>query len=281
VQGLYFDVSKPHACNNIYHGCGVAFEGGRPIPTTNFLGTRKLIRRIYTLLREKHPDGRIYFHMSGQVIMPCWSFTDALVDGENYYSLLDRKNNRGYENVLKLDQFAAEYAGQNNFGPYSVKLPQFGRRGSIRGDEWEEFGWQPAEYLLGLIFLHNSQLWFPAYIPAEPTVNLYYAFDENGLDASWGYVGYWKQEACDLPDDLKASFYVSPDKKKAFMIVMNLAWDDRAVDLAIEPGEIGMAERLTRASMLYPEGKAELTGNALKSVTVPAKNFRLFLLESE
>jgi len=279
AQGLYFDVSKPHACNNVYHGCGMALEGARPLNTVNYLGTRRLIRRIYTLLRQKHPDGRIFFHMSGQVIMPCWSFTDAMVDGENYTSLLDRKNNRGYENVLRLDQFAAEYAGQNNFGPYGVFLPEFGRSGAIRPDEWKKLGYQHAEYVLGLIFLHNSQLWFPAYIPTEPCVNLYYAFDKNGLDSSWRYVGYWKQEAVKLPEDVKASFFVSPDKKQAFMIVMNFAGRNKKLDLKLAPEKIGMAGRLRNAAMLYPAGNLQLAGNTLKSVTIPAKNFRLFLLQ--
>jgi hypothetical protein len=279
VKALYFDVSKPHASNNIYGGAGVLGEAGKPIPTVNFLGTRALVRRIYTNLREKNPEkARIFFHMSGQVIMPCWSFTDALVDGENTHSLLDRKENRGYENVLTLEQFAAEYAGQNNFGPYGVFLPQFSRSGAIRGDEWEKLGYGHAEYILGLIFLHNSQLWLFAYIPVEPTAKLYYAFDENGLDSSWQYVGYWKQRVCELPDDVKASFYVSPDKKKAFMIVMNLSWKERTLDLKLDAEGLGMP-RISRASMLYPGGRADFAGGVIKGARIGAKNFRLYLLE--
>jgi len=278
LRAYYFDVAWPHASNNIYGGSGMVGEAGRPIPTTNFLGTRQLIRRIHTNLRQKQPDGKIFFHISG-VIMPCWSFTDAMVNGENTVSLLDRKENRGYEKVLTLEQFAAEYAGQNNFGPYGVFLPQFERSGAIRTEEWKELGYGHAEYLLGLIFLHNSQLWFPAYIAAEPTVNLYYAFDENGLDSSYNYIGYWKQEAVELSEDVKASFFVSPDRKKAFMIVMNFAWQNKKLNLKLNPEKIGMAGNLNKATILYPEAKVQLAGNTLSGVTIPAKNFRLFLLQ--
>jgi len=279
VRALYFDVSKPHACNNIYHGCGVMGGGGKPGYATNILGARRILRRVYTLLKQKHPDGLIFFHMSGQVVMPVYSFSDALVDGENYGSLLDRKNNRGYEKVLRLDQFAAEYAGQNNFGPYSVFLPEF-NRGSIRGDEWKVLGYQHAEYVLGLIFLSNSHLWIPSDIPQELTVNLYYAFDENGLDSSYTYLGYWKQQALSLPDNIKASFHISPDKKKAFMIVMNFNWKDKIIDLKIDSAKLGMTA-IDSARMLYPEEKVDFASGTIKRATIPAKNFRLYLLTNK
>ena len=280
TRAFYFDVSKPHACNNIYHGCGSNNKNENPGYTMNILGTRQLVRRIYTLLKEKHPDGMIFFHMSGQLAMPCWSFTDALVDGENFHSLHDRKNNRGMENFLTLDTFAAEYAAQNNFGPYSVILPQFSRSGAIKDDEWKELGYQHAEYLLGLIFLHNSQLWFPAYIPVEPTTKLYYAFDKNGLDSTFKYIAYWKQQVVKIPDNIKASFFVSPNKKKAFMIVMNFSWKDKIIDLKINPAKLEM-KTINSAKMIYPEKTVNfVSGTVIEKTTIPGKNFRLYILEN-
>ena len=173
--------------------------------------------------------------MSGQVNMPVLAFCDAMIDGENYVSLLDRKDNRGYEKVLTLEQFAAEYAAQNNFGPYSVVLPQFSRSGAIRADEWEELGYQHAEYLLGLIFLHNSQLWYPAYIPVEPTNRLYLAFDKYGLTGAWSYVGYWKQSVAQLPEDVKASFFVAPDRRRGYCRLSGAATPAPATDPELQP----------------------------------------------
>jgi glycosyl hydrolase family 123/concanavalin A-like lectin/glucanase superfamily protein len=280
VKAFYFDVSKPHDCNNIYHGCGINHGDGLPSGfTKNILGTRQLVRRIYTLLKEKHPDGLILFHMSGYPVMPCWSFTDALVDGENFVGLHDRKNNRGMENFLTLDKFAAEYAAQNNFGPYSIVLPQFSRSGAMRKNDWKELGYQHAEYLLGLIFLHNSQLWFPAYIPVEPTMKLYYTFDKNGLDSTFEYIGYWKQQAIKLPKDIKASFFISPDKKKAFMIVMNFSWKDKVMDFNIDLSKLGMT-RVDSVQMLYPEKKVNFASGTILRTTIPGKNFRLYILKN-
>ena len=180
--------------------------------------------------------------------------------------------------MLTLDQFAAEYAGQNNFGPYSIILPQFSRSGAIRPDEWEALGYQHAEYLLGLILLHNSQLWFPAYIPIEPTSRLYLALDENGLDATYTFVGYWKQQALALPDHVKASFFVSADRKKAFMIVMNLEAQDQRLDLRLNLQSLGMGGP-KRAEVLYPGGQARLVGGVIRDMVIPAKDFRLYVIE--
>lgn len=279
ARALYFDVSKPHHCNNVHHGCGFMTEAGEPVPTYNIRGTRKLLRRIYTLLRAKHPDGLIFFHMSGQVNMAIWSFADALVDGENTVALLDRKENRGYERVLTLEQFAAEYAAQNNFGPYTVMLPQFSRSGAIRAEEWDALGYQHAEYLLGLIFLHNSQLWYPAYIPTKPTNKLYYAFDKNGLNSDWRFIGYWKQAAAQLPANVKASFYVAPDGRRAFMMMMNLRWEDVTAEVALDPAALGM-KRVSLATALYHENAGgRLQDGTIHGMALPAKSFRLFLLE--
>ena len=279
AKALYFDVSKPQHCNNIHHGCGFVGDDGELVTTCNILGTRQLLRRIYTLLREKHPDGLIFFHMSGQVNMAVWSFADALVDGENTVALLDRKENRGYERVLTLEQFAAEYAAQNNFGPYSVVLPQFSRSGAIRAEEWSELGYQHAEYLLGLIFLHNSQLWYPAYLPTEPTNKLYLAFDENGLTADWSFLGYWRQHAARLPDDVKASFYLAPDRRKALMAIMNLRWEDVTIDVPLDASVLGMQSLSSLRPLYHKSLPGRLEDGTIVGSRVTGKNFRVFLLE--
>ncbi len=279
AKDIYFDVSRPRISNNIYSGLGLKLSDGTVVATEGFLGSRRLLQRIYTLQKQKHPDGLILFHMSGQVAMPVYSFCDAMVDGEHFIGVLDRKNNRGYERVLPLDKYAAEFAAQNNFGPYSIFLPQFHRSGSIKPDEWAGIGYQPAEYILGLIFLHNSQMWFSAYTVDEPCLELYRAFDVNGLDSSCEYTGYWKQDAVRLPENVKASFYVSADKQKAFMLIMNFAWEDRTLDLQIDPSKIDMKPSLSEVRMLYPQGEIQRAGNTLKQVKIPAKNFRLILIE--
>ncbi len=276
ARALYFDVSKPHRCNNLLHGCGFSVDDGIPKATTNYLGTRKLLKRIYVLMRKKRDRGRIFVHMSGQVNMAIYAFADALVDGENYHSLLDRNRNRGYENVLELDQFAAEYAAQNNFGPVSVMLPQFHRSGAINPDEWRKTGYQPAEYLLGLLFLHDSQLWW-AYLPHQPTSASFFSFDEHGLTSDYHFIGYWEQDVLDLPENVRASFYESPDRDRTFMVLMNFSDREQTVDARAVLSAHGSGRR-RKVTRVYPSGDENLSEDRLSSIDLPGNNFGVFLI---
>ncbi len=206
VHALYFDESHPIFDSNIYHGSGTPQSDGSIEPTRNILGTRRTLQRIYTLLKAKHPDNRIFIHMSGEIVLPVDSFSDALVDGENYYWALNRTDNRGYENVLNIDQFRTEYSSQNNFGPASVFLPQFQNVNSISADEWKTLGYHHADYMLGLIFLHDSKVWW-AYMPFEHLSEVHTAFNATGRNADWSFTPYWQQKFFPLPTGIYASIY--------------------------------------------------------------------------
>ena len=139
-------------------------------------------------------------------------------------------------------------------------------------------GYQHAEYLLGLIFMHISQLWYPAWIPAEPTNKLYSAFDQAGVTSAWRFVGYWLQPIAGLPNNIKASVYVAPDGRRALVLAMNLNWEDITTELRVADWvAVGLTER-TQATTLYHRLPAQFHDGVLQSVTIAAKNFRLYLV---
>jgi len=226
-------------------------------------------------MKQKRKDGLIFFHMSGQIAMPVYSFCDAMVDGENFTARLDRKENRGYERVLSLDAFAAQYNTQNNLGPVSVFLPEFERSGSIRRDEWSAVGTQPADYILGLILLHDSQLWW-AYIHSEQTIKVYSALDRAGWGKQYEFVPYWSQRAAKLPNGVVATFYRDRERKRALAVVMNLNEQPVALNAAIDMDELGLP-MAAAASDLVHDGNPRMV-NARLQVSVPAKSFRMLLL---
>ena len=276
ARGFYFDVSKPISCNNVYHGCGHPREGQPPRPTLNILGTRQLLRRIYTMVKQKRKDGLIFFHMSGQVVMPIYSFCDAMVDGENFTARLDRKENRGYERVLPLDTFAAQYNTQNNLGPASVFLPEFERAGSIRRDEWADLGTQPADYILGLVLLHDSQLWW-AYIHRQQLMKFYAALDRVDWGDRYDFIPYWSQQIAKLPESVVASFYRDTKAQRALVVVMNLNEEAVAVDTVADLAALGV--RADAAAQDIVHGETVQLSNGRLSLTVPRKTFRLLLIQ--
>jgi hypothetical protein len=273
VHALYFDVSRALLDSNIYHGAGMPMPDGSIEPSLGILGVRQIFKRIYTLMKAKHPDGKIFYHMSGKVMLPIDSFCDGMIDGENYTGWLDRKNNRGYENVLSVDQFRAEYSAQNNFGPASIFLPEFERAKSITPDEWKTLGYGHADYLLGLIFLHDSNLWW-IWMPETHVAQVYGAFDATGWDADWTFIPYWRQKYFSLPEGVYASLYQSPDSKKVLLVIMNTSGKEQQIDLTTALGK----STFTSAKAVYPDqtvGREKGTFNA----KIGNNNFAAFLLE--
>jgi hypothetical protein len=274
AQALYFDVSRPLPDSNLYHGAGTLLPDGSIEPTLGLLGTRRMFQRIYTMLKAKHPDGLIFYHTSGEINLPILSFCDAIVDGENYAGILDRKENRGYESVLRLDQFRAEYSAQNNFGPATLFLPQFERANSIAPDEWKTLGTQHADYLLGLALLHDSAMWW-IWMPQEYLSQLYSALDTTGWNAQWKFVPYWQQKFAVLPTGVNLSLYQSPGAERAVAIVMNTSGEEQNIEF---PTVMKQANFKT-AKVIYPLQDGSTPNAKSAALKIAANSFCAVLLE--
>jgi hypothetical protein len=191
--------------------------------------------------------------------------------------MLNRKNNRGYDNVLRMDQFRAEYSAQNNFGPASIFLPEFSRSGAIMDDEWETLGYAHAEYLLGLVLMHDSNFWW-AIFPINVLHDAYLALDKAGLNSQWTFVPYWNQTYFKLPEGVNASLYLSPDKSRAIVVVMNVSGNDQSVDLPLTNGDI-KTFGFTQATAIYPNQPVKVDGGAIHDLLVKQHNFLAILVK--
>lgn len=281
-RGYYFDVSTPTNCNNIFHGCGYKDENtGQYNSTFNVLGTRELVKRIYIHLKKHRPDGMILYHNSGQVLMPIHGFADILCDGENAFSLLDRLNNRGYENFLTLDTFRAEYMG-HNLGSVVAFMPEFTRAKSIRVDEADEVGPQHAEYVLGLILLHDSALWITYFYDERPVKTMYQALSEyNFASAPYKFIPYWNQQITQKLDEKEAvvSFYVDKSKGRALMVVMNMSGKKKPFSFSINTAELGFAPKKV-INACHSEN-VSINKEVLTIDDVPSHTYRLLVLEAK
>lgn len=278
-RGYYYDMSQPGACNNVYHGCGYRDEYGQCHSTFNILGNRELVKRIYFHLKGHRPDGMLLYHNSGQIALPVHSFADLLLDGENTYSRLDRKENRGYEKFLTLDTYRAQYMG-HNFGPAVGLLPQFTRAGSIRREEAEELGPQHAEYVLGLVLLHDSQLWIAYFYDDKPLRTLYTALEKHDFaTGNYSFIPYWKQKIISpLPEtEAVASFYVNQPQGKALLVLMNMSGKSKDISLPLDTGVLGFAPK-SISNACHSEA-VMLENGRLQLPNLPSHTYRLLVLE--
>jgi hypothetical protein len=221
----------------------------------------------------------MWFHMSGMVMMPVHSFSEALVDGENYAGRLDRKENRGYEHVLTLPQVRAACMGQNNYGPTTVWIPQFERAGSINKDEWERVGIRPAEYLLGLLLAHDSQLW-TSFIHQEPVRKLWQALADADFGEQYEMIPYWAQDITRPFDEKEfvATFYVDKKARKTLMVLLNTSDRMQTVDIPIDFASLNLAGGAARAKNMCHRERVMIGAKGLMT-KIPPYSFRLLLIQ--
>lgn len=101
TDGVYLDCCNPNFCRSSEHGCA---NGRYPL-----IATRELMKRIYTLVRQKRgAAGFVYAHNSENNLITTFSFTDVVLNGEQY----NRKDLRS----LTFEKFRAELSPQ----PYGV-----------------------------------------------------------------------------------------------------------------------------------------------------------------
>ncbi len=211
IDGIYIDCWSPYACRA--GKCGVQDEEGQIHATWPIRSYRQILRRVSTLFQEKRPNPLVMVHMSSEVVIPMLTFTDTILDGEQFGGahLAD-----DYLELLPPDKFRAEFLGRN-WGPVAFFLPEFRGEASDRGTP------SLAAYLL----LHDVQPW-PIWSDVAAWNRLYDALDARGFVDST-FQPYWQDSGVHAEPSVLVSSYVGP--KGAILAVMNTG---DAVDAKLE-----------------------------------------------
>jgi hypothetical protein len=217
IDGVYLDGTvAPWECSNRVHGCGYTRADKKVlsdkikkkieatgylhpddsvIPTLNIWEVRETMRRIYTVVKSRKPNGQVNVHNSLTMTIPTLSWATSSWDGESL------GNRKGFIlERLPLDAFRCEYMGRqwgipaeflNNLPGYTIEqayaitlLHDVLQRGSpFEGMKWasrlwklsDEFGRKEAEWLP---YWRNSE--YVTVSPEGAYVSLY-RHPENGV----------------------------------------------------------------------------------------------------
>ncbi len=110
-DGVYLDGTvhiKP--CQNLAHGCGYTAEDGSIHATNPVFGIREFMKRIYTVVKQRRPDGVVDVHCSWGYNVPALAYADLLWTGEQWWHM----RGKGTDYVaaeLTLDMFRTEFMG--------------------------------------------------------------------------------------------------------------------------------------------------------------------------
>jgi len=206
-DGVYLDgTGYPWPCQNLQHGCGY-FRPDESIGVTYPLfAVRNIMKRIYTVVKSRKPNGQINYHNSTCLTAPTVAWTTSCWDGEQFQ---DVKTGPCALDLIPLDSFRCEFMGK----PFGVAA------------EFLCYG-KPYTYeqISGVALLHDVPVRpFPETSPGDLDVasKIWNAFDRFGKSES-AWLPYWKnQKAVNVTSGAYASLYVHPSNG-VLAVVSNL-----------------------------------------------------------
>ncbi|MBI4023738.1 MAG: hypothetical protein HY360_02090 [Verrucomicrobia bacterium] len=255
---LYYDVSNESNGMNPLGGTGYRKRDGSWVPSQASLGARAVAKRLYTMIKLRHPDAMIKYHNSGLVNMAFMAFCDYFVEGECTINMLTQ-DKPDYLGKIRPDTYRAEMMGRN-FGFVTDFLYQFTRSGMWTYDSMRKDGkgQYAVDHILGIMMLHDCNMW-DSYAPHEFATRLYRALQRHGWGANYKMIPYWNQKIVAMPENQFATFYVDDFTDKAICIFYNDTTAKGAQQLKPDWSKLGFKD-LSRL-------KLENTGHELTTYT--------------
>ena len=232
VDGWYFDCAIPYGMNGLH-------------PVFEY---RELCKRAYVALKSRMPEGKIITHMSGHYTGAFLSFSDAMLQGEQYRWPLPEWIVEGdYTKVLQLDYARTELTG-HNLGVVPVFLPEFpGGTGSGARNE------RNSRHLIAATRLHDMNVW-PVWTARAPFKELWEAQDRFGIgEADVEFIGYWDAKLAETgSDEVLVSAYTR--EGRALLVVSNfLGHEDLTVTVTPNLGLLGLEGDVAAQDLLSGE----------------------------
>ena len=240
TDGVYIDCSNPRQCRSMEHGCA---PGRYPL-----LAAREFYKRVYTLVQQKRGDkGFVYAHNSESHFMTAYSFTHAVLNGEQY----NRKDLR----TLTFEKFRGEFI------PHPHGVPTFLLPTLVKFQPKKREKMPGAEFL-AFPLLHDV-VCIPPWMSRETQALLRKVL---GIMHDFGvadgqFIPYWDSSA-DLavaPADVPVSAYLRRDGRAALLIAQG---KQPSQGLSVElRGRLASltgsraADPLTGTSLAWQDGK--------------------------
>ena len=267
-DGLYYDHSWPYSCSHAGHDHA---PGAIPL-----MGYREQYRRLYTLVKERDPEGFVVAHISGGLFSPMMAWTDVTVPGEELVSLMmkareqeDTKDTYDLFDVIPFDYYHAWCSGR-----------QFGQAPVYLAPVWS----RPKHHNCFMLLTDSVGAW--RYDPA-----LLQLYQDLGMDAEdVEFLPFWdnaaiiqaeaerapaKLDNVDYPDPLVSAYRRAG--RFVLFAVCNMTRADRAVTVTFDPGALGFDVTQCALTDAYPRWPL-LAAAPRFSVDVKGHSYRLVLL---
>lgn len=279
--GPYFDMSGLAWCGNEAHGCGYTDSFGHKARSTQHLGFRDELKRIY---KVAHKHGCWTFnHNHSMFRIAVHTFTDLWLPGEQYTTAMTGQWDHFYTQKVPRTDYLVE---MNPFihGATMVFIPEYGRSSEMAGEpDFERWGKEPyawaAERLLTMLLPHDIT-YIGAYMCPKPGERVTEIFRQKGIvnriDESRPaavFTGYWDSPKIAVANpELLLSYYTVPKEPRVVAILSNPTLTEQVAKVKIRPEDFGL-----RAPLVFRD---EYRGEDLKGwqgegIRMPPESFRI------
>ncbi len=275
LDGIYFDCASSRFCENRQHGCGGVDAFGKAYTSSDALGLRNFMMRVYKTVK-KH-NGSMMIHSHVQFIPFTHEFTDFFAPGENTFHLMVDNIEYGYCEGIPLEEYQSNF-NYRRAGVAFCMLLQTGRAATLMPalkNRRKEIITNPEYAIRALtpFILHDVNIW-DSYLSRETMAKYWGLRKSCGFDKISAFRGYWAED-CPVKSatpGLLCSVYEwkTPSPFSRIIAVGNFKRETLPVKLEIDFKSLGVPppERYTD---LW-SGR-ELTPGELADLTLPGNHF--------
>lgn len=247
IDGVYLDgTANPWACANVHHGCGYRRPDGTIGKTYQFFATRGMMRRIYTIVKGRKPDGLVNVHQSTCMTIPTLSWATSYWDGEQFGSI---EAGPWALDVLPLEAFRCEFMGRQWGVP--AEMLCYNRPYTYR-------------QAMSVSLLHDVLVRGGLGGPLELESKLWHAMQDFGRDQAT-FIPYWDRARALRTNDraVKVTAY-SRGPRGVVLVVSNLGREATEAQVELDRGKLGIPAGSRLEAQNVEDGAAvPVAGDAL------------------
>ncbi len=256
VDGVYLDTTTyPWPCRNELHGCGYLKPDGQRAAAYPVFSVRDNLRRIYTAVKQRKPDGIVDVHVYDCMNAAGLAWATSYWNGEQ----LPRRDYK--PDALPLDRFRTEFMGGNWGVPADFlyyKLGDYRKSCAlallhdipVRAENLEDLGIQAALWTVRGQFDVKQARWLP----------------------------YWNngEVATVEPEQCYASLWAHP-QGRVLAYVSNLSKERTEIRLQLDRKKLGLKTSIAARDAIRGT-PVDVAGSTLK-VSLPSQGFQVIWIE--
>jgi len=224
TDGVYLDSTVMLVpCRNRLHGCGYVKPDGTVGATYPIFATRELMKRLYTVVKSRKPDGIVDAHVYDCLNVPALAFATSYWNGEQLPKRAFKPD------ALPLDRFRTEFMGHNLGVPADLLYYRLG----------------DYDACTALALLHDVPVRSENEKDLAVLASIWRVRESFGCDGA-EFVGYWKSDPLVKvrPAGCYASLWRHP-RHGVLAAVANFTRQPAEIELALARKKLGLADGAT------------------------------------